>query len=86
VKGVENQKEELLSLLTEIYDQLGELERKLETEMSAVRGQKTLCMCEKVKSCENQISHLQNRYFHIRNRSQKPGITSKNITLPKLGY
>lgn len=59
------QKEELLSLLTEIYDQLEELERAIDTNLSKERKEMVNHQSEKLSKCEVQLKELENSMYNV---------------------
>lgn len=80
-------KEELLEKLTEIYDQLEELEKVIDTNLSEHRKNMISEQSAKMMKCYNQISNLENDYngrFSFFKRSRKTRLHS-NVKL-KLGF
>lgn len=80
-------KEELLEKLTEIYDQLEELERALDTNLSEHRKKMINEQTAKMMDCNNLISKLENKFngkISFFNRSRKTRMHS-NVKL-KLGF
>lgn len=80
-------KEELLEKLTEIYDQLEELEKVIDKNLSEHRKKMINEQTAKMMECNHQISKLENKYigrFSFFKRSRKTRIHS-NVKL-KLGF
>lgn len=80
-------KEELLEKLTEIYDQLEELEKALDTNLSEHRKKMINEQSAKIMNCNNLISKLESEFngrISFFDRSRKTRI-QPNVKL-KLGF
>jgi exonuclease VII small subunit len=60
-----SQKEELLHMLNEIYDQLEELDAALETSLSKFRGEIAAEHQQKIISCESRMAKAEKRLQEI---------------------
>lgn len=70
MKKYDNAKEELISRLTEIYNQLEELENTLDTSFSDMRNNMQMDAAEQISNCTNRIKHLEAEalYYEIKNQ------------------
>ncbi|MGD6845099.1 hypothetical protein ACQCVH_21600 [Bacillus infantis] len=83
-----SQKEELLHMLNEIYDQLEELDAALETSLSKFRGQMAEEHQQKMIYCESRLSKAEKGFQEIgkkdgRDRKMTGGNDSIKL---ELGY
>jgi hypothetical protein len=82
------QKEELLEKLTEIYDQLEELEKTLDSNLSEHRKKLINDQSVKLAECENRISKLEKDcgLIHRMDKGRKANLRrSSNLKL-ELGF
>ncbi|MCA1039845.1 hypothetical protein LCM00_10065 [Bacillus infantis] len=83
-----SQKEELLHMLNEIYDQLEELDAALETSLSKFRGQMSEEHQQKMIYCESRLSKAEKGFQEIgRKDGRDLKMTGGNDSIKlELGY
>lgn len=69
---VDLRKEELLSLLTEIYDQLEELDQTLEKHFANYRKDLRIKQSARLSNLQHEISNLEREYITNSFRGRKP--------------
>ncbi|WP_077213765.1 hypothetical protein [Bacillus dakarensis] len=84
------QKEELLMMLTEIHDQLEDLEKTLDRNLSDYRKNKTKEQSLKLINCESKIFKLEGEYdkgrFQALDLTQNTSFTNKSGMKLELGF
>ena len=81
-----NAKEELIHMLSEIYNQLEELETALDTNFSGIRKQLHNDSSEQISSCMNEMQLLETKAAYYQTKGSKAdGKLQPSIKL-ELGY
>lgn len=85
-----HQQEELLKKLTEIHDQLEDLEKKLDSNLSEHRKNLMKDQEARITNFENRIAKLENTYqkgkFQMTDKLKNANITKKQSLKLELGF
>ena len=81
-----NAKEDLINMLSEIYNQLEELETALDSNFSGIRNQLQINCSDQISSCTDRMEALETEAEYYRTKSGNGNYQRQSSIKLELGY